>query len=172
VPPSDLRYATAMTAYARGVAHAAKGDAESARAAIDTVRSIQSATADPLNAQVLDIAAHALMGEVAFRARDLAGAEAHFRQAMAIEDELLYIEPPHWYYPIRHSLGAVLMEAGQAAAAEQVYREDLRRFPENTWSLHGLAASLRAQGRTGDADDVAARLVPLGGDVQLTASRF
>jgi len=172
VPPSDLRYATAMTQYARGVAHAAKGDAESARAAIDTVRSIQSATADPLNARVLDIAAHALMGEVAFRAGDLAGAEAHFRQAMAIEDELLYIEPPHWYYPIRHSLGAVLMQNGQAAAAEQVYREDLRRFPENTWSLHGLAGSLRVQGRTADADAVAARLAPLGGDVQLTASRF
>jgi tetratricopeptide (TPR) repeat protein len=172
LPPGDLRYATAMTHYARGVALAATGDRDAAAAALDTVRSIQTATTDPLNSAVLEIGVHALMGEIAFRAGDLRGAETHFRQAAAVEDELLYIEPPHWYYPIRHSLAAVILAAGRPAEAEQVYRADLRRFPENAWSLHGLAESLRAQGKTAEADAIAPRLAALGGDMQLPASRF
>ena len=64
--------------------------------------------------------------------------------------------------------------AGRPADAEQVYRKDLEKNPENGWSLFGLAESLRAQGRTADADAVAARLAKAWAhaDVTLTASRF
>jgi len=171
VPPSDLRVSTALTMYARGVAHAAKHETAQANAALDTVRTIAGGASDPLMKIVLDIAHHALAGEIAFRGGDLNAAETHFRAAMQLEDGLLYMEPPHWYYPIRHSLGAVLVAKGQAAAAEQLYRQDLKRFPENTWSLHGLQAALRAQGKTQDADALDARIAALGGDVQLTSSR-
>jgi len=64
-----------------------------------------------------------------------------FREALKIEDAGLYFEPPKWYYPIRESLGAALLNAGQSAQAAAVYREDLKRFPENGWSLFGLAAA-------------------------------
>jgi hypothetical protein len=37
------------------------------------------------------------------------------------------------------------MQNGRYAEAEQIYREDLVRLPENGWSLYGLASSLRAQ---------------------------
>ena len=37
------------------------------------------------------------------------------------------------------------MQNGRYAEAEQVYREDLARLPDNGWSLYGLAESLRAQ---------------------------
>lgn len=171
-PPADLRYATALTHYARGVAFAARGEAPQARSALDSVQAIAQATSDELTRAVIDIAMHALMGEIAWRSGDAAGAEAHFRQAVEIEDGLLYVEPPHWYYPVRHSLGAVLLGAGRAADAESVYREDLRRFPENAWALHGLAASLRAQGENAEADVVAGRLAALNSDIQLAASRF
>ena len=171
VPPSDLRFSTALTMYARGVAYAAKNQTTEATAALDTVRAIAGVASDPLMKTVLDIAHHALAGEIAFRGRDLNAAESHFRAAMQLEDSLLYMEPPHWYYPIRHSLGAVLLAKGQAAAAEQLYRQDLKRFPENTWSLHGLQAALRAQGKGQDADALDARIAALGGDVQLTSSR-
>jgi tetratricopeptide (TPR) repeat protein len=173
VPPQDLEFATALAQYARGVAHAAKGQADQARAALQVVQTtLQGVAGDPLGAAVLDIAQHSLAGEIAFRANDLRGAEAHFRQAMTIEDQLLYMEPPHWYYPVRHSLGAVLMRAGRHADAERVYREDLERFPENVWSLHGLALSLRAQGRQREAAAVDARRPALGSTIELTASRF
>jgi tetratricopeptide (TPR) repeat protein len=61
-----------------------------------------------------------------------------------MEDALKYDEPPAWMIPIRHSLGANLMKAGRLAEAEEVYREDLRRLPENGWSLYGLAETLKA----------------------------
>jgi tetratricopeptide (TPR) repeat protein len=172
-PPADLMFATAMTRYARGVAHAARNEGGAARDALDAVRSILAGTEDPLNSAVLDIARHALEGEIAFRVdSDLRSAEAHFRQAAALEDELLYMEPPHWYYPIRHSLGAVLLAQGRAAEAEAVYHEDLKRFPENAWSLAGLQRSLQSLGRHDESAAIATRIAALGSDVQLAASRY
>jgi tetratricopeptide (TPR) repeat protein len=171
-PPADLRVATALTQYARGVAFAVRLDEESARLALDTLQAVAGSTDDELTRAILDIAAHALAGEIAFRGSNTRDAESHFRAAQQIEDGLLYMEPPHWYYPIRHSLGAVLLADGRAADAERIYREDLARFPDNAWALQGLAASLRAQRRTRDADEVDQRLRSLGSDVQLTASRF
>ncbi|MGZ4982728.1 MAG: tetratricopeptide repeat protein [Chthoniobacterales bacterium] len=70
---------------------------------------------------------------------------AGLQEALKMEDALKYDEPPAWMIPIRHSLGANFMRAGRFAEAEEVYREDLRRLPENGWSLYGLSESLRAQ---------------------------
>ena len=64
---------------------------------------------------------------------------------------MAYDEPPIWFYPIRESLGAVLLETGRAADAERVFREDLVRHPRNPRSLFGLHESLLKQGRTTDA---------------------
>jgi TolA-binding protein len=75
---------------------------------------------------------------------------------------------------VRQSLGEALLKAGRSAEAEQVYREDLKRFPENGWSLYGLAASLRAQGKSAEAAAVEKRFARAwsDADVKLTASRF
>ena len=150
-PPADLKYATALVQYARGIAFAAKQDRASADAALAAVKAAVPGGTDPVQKAVLGIASEALAGEIAARTGDAAEAETRFRAAMAIEDGLSYMEPPHWYYPIRQSLGKVLLERGRAAAAEELYRQDLRRFPENGWSLYGLAASLRAQDKVEEA---------------------
>src|SRR5206468_7481495 len=152
---------------------AATGKPTEAQAELDALKQT-AAAATPDNKAVFDIATHALLGEIAARQGKLDDAASHFKAAMAIEDGLLYFEPPTWYYPIRHSLGAVLLRAGRAAEAEQLYREDLRRFPENGWSLFGLAQALRAQGKSAGAADVDARFARAwaGADVTLTASRF
>jgi tetratricopeptide (TPR) repeat protein len=175
LPPSDIRMPLAMAYYARGVAHAAKGQAAEAQAALDTVKAIDAATpADaPLKTPV-SIAAHALMGEIATRSGKPDEGIGHFREALKIEDAGLYFEPPKWYYPIRESLGAALLKAGRSAEAEAVYREDLKRFPENGWSLFGLAAALRAQGKSDEAAAVDKRFSKAwsAADVKLTASRF
>ena len=80
-----------------------------------------------------------------------ASAERLLRAAVAEQDTHWFTEPPPWYFPVRQSLGAVLLQAGRAREAEQVYREDLRRNPGNGWSLFGLTRSLRAQGKTAEA---------------------
>jgi tetratricopeptide (TPR) repeat protein len=115
-----------------------------------------------------------LAGEVAAARGDRDEALRRLRKAVELEDGLHYDEPSPWTYPTRHALGAALLEAGQAAAAEQVYRDDLARNPENGWALFGLAASLRAQGRTADAAAAEARFTAAWShaDVALTASRF
>jgi tetratricopeptide (TPR) repeat protein len=175
LPPSDIRMPLAMAYYARGVAYAAKGQEAEAGQALDTVKAIDAATKadDPAKTPV-SIAVHALMGEIATRGGRVDEGLAHFQDALKIEDAGLYFEPPKWYYPIRESLGAALLKAGRPAEAEAVYREDLKRFPENGWSLFGLAAALKAQGKSAEAAAVNGRFAKAWqrADVKLTASRF
>jgi tetratricopeptide (TPR) repeat protein len=100
---------------------------------------------------LLAIARNVLAGEMFAQAGELDDAIASLQEAVKVEDTLLYNEPPDWIQPVRHTLGAVLLRAGQAPEAAQVYREDLRRYPENGWALMGLRDALRRQGE----DDVA-----------------
>ena len=92
--------------------------------------------------EVLDLATHVLAGEIAYRKGDTDTAVAELTKAVAIEDTLRYMEPPDWFQPTRHSLGAVLVAAGRKEEAAKVYREDLARLPENGWSLYGLSLCL------------------------------
>jgi hypothetical protein len=81
-------------------------------------------------------------------------AVAHWQRAVAMQDALTYDEPPAWYYPLRESLGAALVRAGQPAEAEKVFREGAKRSPRNGRMLFGLLQSLRAQDKTGAAEAV------------------
>ena len=184
LPPADLRLSSGLAHYARGVAHAAKGETALAQAALDTVTAIaQGTTASDRvamasgageNKTIMEIAMHALMGELAYRRKSYNTAVIHFKVAARLEDGFNYTEPPQWHHPIRHALGDALLAAGQAAEAERVYREALTRFPENGWALAGLAASLRAQGKTAEADAADAQFQRAwrGADVTLKGSRF
>lgn len=179
-PPADLRFSTGMWHYARGLALAATGKADEARAARDSVAAI-AAAASPEQIVALNSAAVLLRVAEAVLAGDLAAKQGQLDEAIRLltegahlEDGLRYDEPPDWYFPVRQSLGAVLLTAGRAAEAEAVYREDLQRNPENGWSLYGLRQSLEAQGRKEEAAAVSARFdrAWAKADVQLTASRF
>ena len=173
VPPADVPSAYGLAQYARGVALAASGRPDEARAALREVQKVAAAGSDQVKT-ILDIAAHALEGEIAARTGDLQGGITHLRAAHKIEDSMLYFEPPPWPLPIRPSLGAVLLKAGKTAEAETVYREDLKRFPGNGWALYGLAAALRAQGKTTEAAQVDAEFQRAWSkaDVKLTSSAF
>ena len=72
---------------------------------------------------------------------------ALYKQAIAIEDKLPYMEPPFWYYPVRQSLGAALYRAGRYDEAREAFTAALARSPNNGWALYGLASSERALGR-------------------------
>jgi tetratricopeptide (TPR) repeat protein len=75
-----------------------------------------------------------------------------WKRAVAEQDALAYDEPPPWYYPARESLGSVLLRTGQAAEAETVFRESLKRYPRNGRSLFGLMESLKAQKKVTNAE--------------------
>ena len=105
-------------------------------------------------AQLGFIAENLLAAEVAAKQNRMGDAEILARKAVAIEDNLLYSEPPDWPVPARHFLGAILLRAQKPKEAEAVYREDLTRHRNNGWSLYGLASSLKAQGRDDEAAQV------------------
>ena len=174
LPPRDLRFTTGMAYYARGVAFAARRRWAEARAALDSVRAIAPGLPEGDNRIAMQIATRMLEGEIQLRSGQPRTAVRAFTEAVALEDGLAYTEPPTWYYPARHSLGKALLAAGMPVEAERVYREDLRDFPENGWSLFGLARSLERQGRGAEAGEVAARFRAAwkDADVALTASRF
>jgi tetratricopeptide (TPR) repeat protein len=163
-PAADLLYARALWHYAQGRALAAAGNA---RAAEDELTRVRAAAANPELADVrlefnpapsvLAIASEVLAAHVAAAWEDYARAIDHLRRAVLLEDELVYGEPPEWSIPVRQELGAMLLQAGRAPEAEATYREELERFPENGWSLHGLALSLAAQGRDAEAAEVEGR---------------
>ena len=166
---------------ARAIAFAAKGDPEHARREqaifLENARLVtKEATFGNNSAEaILDLLRRMTEGEILVRENQPDAGVAELREAIKLEDALHYDEPPAWLIPVRHSLGATLMRNGRAAEAEQVYREDLIRLPDNGWSLYGLAESLRAQHR--NAEEVQStmakfRKIWAKADTQITSSCF
>jgi Flp pilus assembly protein TadD len=87
---------------------------------------------------MLGIATEVLAGHIAQAKGDVPSAIGHLRKAVQLEDEMVYGEPPEWSVPVRQELGQVLVKAGRYVEAERAFREDLERFPRNTWSVEGL----------------------------------
>jgi tetratricopeptide (TPR) repeat protein len=100
---------------------------------------------------VLGVAAHVVDGRIAAAKGQKDAAIDHWAQAVAIQDTLNYDEPADWYYPVRESLGAALLAAGNAPEGERVFRVDLQQNPRNPRLLHGLMQALQAQGNASDA---------------------
>ena len=98
-----------------------------------------------------------LDGRIALMRGNFAEAIRYLREAVAAEDALAYDEPTPWYLPSREALGAALLRAGDFAAAEKTFRDDLVRNPESGRSLFGLHAALAAEGRADEVAKVKAR---------------
>jgi tetratricopeptide (TPR) repeat protein len=153
-PEPDLALAAtrAIWRFARGVAFAATGklaEAQKERDALAAaVKMIPGEASFGLNSAsgVMRIAERTLDARIAWAKGDRARSIESWRAAVAAWDALNYNEPPDWYYPARESLGAALLLDGDAAAAEKVFREDLKENPRNARSLFGLMESLKAQG--------------------------
>jgi tetratricopeptide (TPR) repeat protein len=156
-PAEYLPIARALWRCGRGVAYAAKGDV--LKAAAEQQEFLKARGQIPEEAvfgnnrghDLMDVAEYLLAGEILYRGGKTDQALVELRRAVAAEDKLKYAEPPDWLIPTRHALGATLLDAGMAAEAESVYREDLKRLPENGWSLYGLAKSLAVQGKRNEA---------------------
>jgi tetratricopeptide (TPR) repeat protein len=171
---------TALWHYARGVAYAAKNQIDQARAEESAFLAAKQAVPEKSffrktsAAKYLGIAEKMLAGEILYREKKVDEAISALRVAVEREESLHYTEPPNWIFPVRHALGATLLDAGRYADAETVYREDLKKYPENGWSLYGLGRSLRLQGKAAEASAVAVRFQKAWeyADVKLTASCF
>jgi tetratricopeptide (TPR) repeat protein len=181
-PAEDLPYVTAIWHYAQGVAAVRQERLEDAERHLAALRPL---AADPVMetltmwdryplAHAVNIAERSVTAELAVARGDNDAAIAALREAVVIEDGIPYDEPPGWHAPVRHSLGTALLAADRPAEAERVYREELRRNPDNGWSLLGLAQSLEAQQKSKPADEAREQFAVAWqhADVDLEASRF
>jgi tetratricopeptide (TPR) repeat protein len=162
--------------YGRAVALAARGRLEEALSVHDELRAAGAALAanEGFLLDIVRVAEPIVGARIAATERNNEEALRQLRKAVREEDHLRYDEPAAWFFPSRQLLGAQLMSAGQAAEAERVYREDLRRNPANGWSLYGLAQSLAAQGRSAEAAETRAAFTSAWqhADVQAEGSAF
>jgi tetratricopeptide (TPR) repeat protein len=180
-PPADLPYMRAMWYSARGMALAARGEvagAERERVEVGTLKErpeLKTMFVSSVNTahSIVSIAYELLQADIARRNRRAAEAASHLALAVDLEDRLTYMEPPDWPVPVRQLQGAALIELGRAAEAAAAFSADLKKFPENGWSLSGLQASLERQGRKADAALVKARLDRAWGqaDTRVAAGR-
>jgi tetratricopeptide (TPR) repeat protein len=163
-PPEKRPMMRAIHDYARGIALSSLGRTDEARR--EASRFEKQVTAVPTDWWVFSNKAHDVLpigrlmleGELAYREGRLEDAWSALTKAIEAEDKLVYDEPPGWMIPVRHAMGALLVEAGEYERAEKLYREDQVNHPGNGWSLLGLKQSLLAQGRVDESERITAKL--------------
>tara|TARA_B100000900_G_C20569628_1_gene712686 strand:- start:186 stop:1958 length:1773 start_codon:yes stop_codon:yes gene_type:complete len=81
----------------------------------------------------------------------------HLRRGVNLSLNLAYNEPWGQMQPVRHILGALLLEQGEVEEAEEVYRADIELWKDNMWGLLGLKMCLEARGDdSGELEQVTA----------------
>lgn len=164
VPPPnpEIKHLRLIWHYARGMAFIRKGNSKEAREELDAIKTLKD---DPelkdfmgsfqnSTGAIAEVSYAVIAGELAALEGNTDKAIEHLRNAVKLEDQLVYSEPPAWYIPTRQNLGAILMKKGEFAGAETIYRQDLGRLRQNGWSLMGLYQSLQAQGKDAEAMEI------------------
>lgn len=163
--PEDWRLLSrAERHFARSIAFSALGKTAEARDELRQMDEVAAQFTDEwkmgnnMAAEVVAIARKMAEGEIAYRDGDKEQAFKLLGEAVELEENLKYDEPPGWMQPVRHALGALLLADGRDGEAEDVYRADLARHPNNAWSLLGLQQALQKQGKQGEADALASQV--------------
>jgi tetratricopeptide (TPR) repeat protein len=160
-PPADRPVMAAWWRFARGVSYARTGRLDEAAAEREAFN--KAADAVPESAlfggtglesarTILALARTVLDARIAWARGARDSSVTLWKKAATDSDRVPYDEPPVWFYPVRESLGAALLLQGHAAEAEQVFREDLDRYPRNPRSLFGLHEALVRLGKASDAE--------------------
>lgn len=166
-PTEDLIYPTAIWHYSRGMALVNLGRIEEAKAELTNLNELRQSPiiANQLNwgiNKVTDVCAiSSKVLEAALKEKEGKQNEAIqlLKEAILIEDDLNYTEPPDWFFSVRHVLGSLLLKTGDYAGAEKIYREDLFYWAKNGFALNGLAESLIGQGKATEAEEVRAQFM-------------
>jgi tetratricopeptide (TPR) repeat protein len=145
----ELDYPQAMLHYARGMAFLGKGQIDDAKAELNSLailaqnETLKEVTIWNINSvyDLVQIAEKILRATLLAKEKDFTQSISVLKEAIAIEDNLNYNEPPDWFFSVRHYLGAVQLDAGQNKEAVNTYLEDLENLPKNGWALHGLTTA-------------------------------
>ena len=179
-PGTDFPYVQAIWRYARGVALAQQGDAAGAKAELAEIDRLAGVDYKAFGdwkipaKEVVELASHVLRARIAQAGNDLDGAVGNLETAVRLYDALPYMEPPYWPYPVRQTLGAMLVLQGRHERAREVFRDTLVRTPNNAWALYGLTQAYKQEGKQREARAVEQRLSSawLGDRKRLDLSRL
>lgn len=164
-PENELIYPRAILHYAKGMAYLGKNNITKAGNELEALKkismdtSLKQITIWDINStyEIVQIAVNVLSAEVYQKQNQFDKAILLFHDAIDLEDNLSYDEPPDWFFSVRHQLGAVLLKAGKYEDAEKVYLEDLDKYKENGWSLIGLYEATLKQGKYKEAENIKKR---------------
>src|SRR5262245_20440031 len=154
-PGDGIAYAKGIWRYARGIAYVAQRNFDAAAAEATAIAalareadfSLLKASGGP-GQEVMTLAQAVVQGRIAQAQGNFTAALEQFQEAAATQDQLPYMEPPYWYYPVRQTLAAVLLQAGRLPEAEEQFVRALKRAPANGWSYYGLSQVYKARGDT------------------------
>ncbi|MDT0608557.1 tetratricopeptide repeat protein [Croceitalea rosinachiae] len=163
-PNEDIKHLRLMWHYARGVAFTRKNNLKDANEELEAIKTMMEdedletlmTVGFDSSLTIAELAYEVVAGEIAATEGDYEKAIGHLKEAVQIEDNLVYNEPSSWHIPPRQNLGAVLLKAKKFEEAEQIYKEDLDDLRQNGWSLIGLHSSLKAQNKKEEASKIKA----------------
>lgn len=159
LPPfqEQMKVSNALWHFGRAMAFSSLGDTENAQKEqnlfLETKSKIPLSTKYGYNKadHIFVIAEYQLNAKIA----EMKGADTDaigwLRKAIDVQDQLYYNEPPDWYFPIRESLGGLLLRSKRYPEAELILKDDLEKHPRNGRALFGLWKSLQAQSKWTDA---------------------
>ncbi len=161
-PTEDLIYPTVIWHYARGMAYVNLNKVEQAKEELKRLNELTQSPsiAEQINwginkvTDVCKLSSKVLEAELSGNAGKYKEAIQLLTDAIKLEDNLNYNEPPDWFFSVRHILGNVLLKAEDFKEAERIYREDLANWPKNGFALNGLFESLIGQGKSKEAEEV------------------
>jgi tetratricopeptide (TPR) repeat protein len=158
-PLPEFQYLKGMWHYSGGMAFAHLENFSAASLELKSLISFQLQplsykTVNNMGAQQLTIAVEVLKTTIAGKKGQTSQQLKHWRNAVELQEKLPYIEPPLWYFPTKQGLGFALLKAKKPQEAEQVFTQDLAQYPNNGWSLFGLAQALYLQGKNLQADKI------------------
>jgi tetratricopeptide (TPR) repeat protein len=180
-PDSVLLYPNGTYHYAKGMAHIGMGQLDKAQLELDALSlvekedTLKKLTIWGFNSlhEVIAIAQKVLAGELAGAKGDYDEAVRLLKEAIVIEDQLQYQEPPDWFFSVRHHLGAILLDAKKPQDAIAIFEEDLQTYPKNGWALSGLKKAYEDLKQADQASAMDAQLKEAwaNADVKIAASR-
>jgi tetratricopeptide (TPR) repeat protein len=178
----SLAYPEAIQSYARGMAFLGLGNIGNAKEELSRLNtfardpSIKEITVWDLNDAInlVNIAQYVLEAEILASEDHYEESISLLKEAVKMEDELNYNEPPDWFFSVRHHLGAVQIEAEKYADAIQTFEEDLEIFPKNGWALHGLELANQKLNNSQKAAEISEQLAEAWAtaDIELSNARL
>ena len=180
-PGKEQVFGNIMYHFGRGMAQAGKADLSGAIQELNKVIEYMKDTS--LNVPFVPfspsidaarVAKNILVGTITLKQGKHSEALTYFKEAVTIEENMVYNEPRDWMLNPKHFLGNAYLQAGMTREAKEVLEKDLVNNKENGWALYGIWQALTKEKKTAEATKTLARYKKVfnKADVKLTAPVF